>query len=476
MNSSERNSSTVDSGATIQPLEASSQQVRLLILGAYALVLGTSAYFALVVANDNLFGDYWRWTKKLLMPLENGEITFWQYLLGDYSFLNHSHFFTLLLYWLNFKILNINLYLENSIGLLFYLATPLLFYRYLKDQTQLGGNELAGWCLVLVLVFFYPAVDLAWNLVVLEYFYLFLAVWLLLAADRYLRGYVKTRHFILVATIVTLAGDVFGVMAGVASCLLGVMLLVSQDGVKQRAGLICATILALQLLIWIADSNYKPFTPPSKSGAVEYFLQNPDAFLTHVMSGLSQALLPFDGFKTMLPTDRKLWSLITGGSACGLLFVVAFFWLRSKRKPFFPVLLILFALLAIAGAVLSRAHATNGEAMYWARYIRLFNPLVLGMIIACVLMMAGRDALRRKMLALLLLVFAGNFIVGAIQQQRMIVHMNNFTTAMARDMRAGPGAAEQGAPYCKRHDCRPVWLFLSDRRLAYFRPGAAENN
>src|SRR5690606_8091610 len=137
-------------------------------------VVALTVIHILSIINEIPLSDEWRWMKDLLIPYHRGEISFWQYLTGEYAFLCHSLFFVLLFILADYHWMGLDFSLMAYFGLAAYLLTwcLLTWYYFSLHAFRLDGLRYCG-LLVFTFGYFSPLSDFPWLLVLFEYIYLF---------------------------------------------------------------------------------------------------------------------------------------------------------------------------------------------------------------------------------------------------------------------------------------------------------------
>lgn len=81
-----------------------------------------------------LVADQWEWAKHIIVPFENGEMSFWKAITYEYSTFSHSHIITLIAFITDYKFMGFDLNSDRFVGVVSSLCIVLLLGRIGKDE------------------------------------------------------------------------------------------------------------------------------------------------------------------------------------------------------------------------------------------------------------------------------------------------------------------------------------------------------
>ncbi|MBB5273491.1 hypothetical protein [Quisquiliibacterium transsilvanicum] len=429
--------------------------------------------YALQVLNGVPLADEWRWLRNLLIPHLRGEIGFGDYLAGEYAFLGHTHFLTLLAFYLDHRWAGLDLERLAQFGLVFYVAGYALLVSYLRAHEPRPAP--AQWLALAALAaaYFPLTTDFPWGLVVFEYLYYFGALALLLVFDAYLRGRLALWAPVLGFFLAPVLLESFGPVA-VAACLA-----VYFAGFRRRAGGLLAPValvlghVAAWLLMYLLLGAGQPTASTSRWVVMQALLANPQDVVLSLLISLSQPLADRAVLGHWLPEGFR-WAQAAIGLAGGaLVLAVLWTWRRRLRAgdSELPLLLAAFSLAAWALILLTRYLDFGVAVMDAQRFTRFFVPWYLAVAAALYL---GRFRLAQAATVLALLLVP--FLCGAAFQFRNAVHVNAYFDGAAQALRQEPPDSQALSRYigqCGQSYCDDTISFLRGSGLPLFRAGQA---
>lgn len=442
------------------------------LLLATAIPVVAVAY-ALQILNGVPLADEWRWLRMLLIPHLRGEIGFGDYLAGEYAFLGHTHFLTLLAFYLDHRWAGLDLERLAQFGLVFYVAGYALLVLYLRAQSpRLGPSQWLALA-ALAAAYFPLTTDFPWGLVVFEYLYYFGALALLLVFDAYLRGRLALWAPVLAFFLAPVLLESFGPVA-VAACLA-----VYFAGFRRRAGGLlapAAMILghgAAWGLMYLLLGAGQPTASTSRWLVMQALLANPQDVLLSLLISLSQPLADRAVLGHWLPEGLRWAQAVIGLAGGALVLTVLGAWRRRLRPSDseLPLLLAAFSLAAWALILLTRYLDFGVAVMDAQRFTRFFAPWYLAVAAALHL---GRFRLREATMVLALLLVP--FLCGAAFQFRNAAHVEAWFDGAARAVHQEPLDRQALSRYigeCGQNYCDDSIRFLRGSGLPLFRADEA---
>ncbi|MFP5462766.1 MAG: hypothetical protein ACLGII_14565 [Gammaproteobacteria bacterium] len=425
--------------------------------------------YALQVINGVPLADEWRWLRKLLIPHLRGEIGFGDYLTGEYAFLGHTHFLTLLAFYLDHRWTGLDLERLAQFGLVFYVAGYALLVMYLRAQAPRPGPPQWLALAALAAAYFPLTTDFPWGLVVFEYVYYFGALALLLSFDAYLRGRVALWAPVLGFFLSPVLLESFGPVA-VAACLA-----VYFAGYRRRAGGLLAPAAmvlghgAAWLLMYLLLGAGQPTASTSRWVVLQALLANPQDVLLSLLISLSQPLADRAVLGHWLPEGLR-WAQAAIGLAGGAPVLAVLWAWRRRLRPGdseLPLLLAAFALAAWALILLTRYLDFGVAVMDAQRFTRFFVPWYLAVAAALFL---GHFRLPQAAAVLALLLVP--FLCGAAFQFRNAVHVHAYFEGAAQALRQEPLDPQALSRYigqCGQSYCDDTIRYLRGSGLPLFR-------
>jgi hypothetical protein len=230
----------------------------------------------------------------------------------------------------------------------------------------------------------------------------------------------------------------------------------------------------VQAFFFILSTEYKPFINVSKSESLIFFMDHQGEFVKAVLVGFSQGLMSKEVLAQYFYHAGLKLNLIIGASVIlvGMIYFVR--WLRMECKPILPIFLMAFSIIAIMGAI-PRVQGFGVEAMFWPRYIRYFSPYILGLVLLVLHEYKHKGTLRLRILLILIGFFSVNYIVAAVYQYKRLPMLQSNIMHVEQELKRDKAYSVNMAPYCRTHDCQPVWEFLNTNRLSVFKTDATSS-
>lgn len=436
-------------------------------------VLALAVMHIFMVVQDVPLADEWRWLKDLLIPYQQGDINFWQYVTGEYAFLSHSHYLALLFILADYQWLGLDFAYMAYVGLVAYLLTwgMLVWYFLSLHQFKLNGHRYCG-LLIFTIGYFSSLSDFPWLLVLFEYIYLFFAIGLLCLYDIHKRDRLKFIYFIPGFIFCTIFADTIGLIAVlVILAWTSLLSILKQESWQKTAALwlAFASVLALQYVFLgkgIGGSN--PLLV-----SLFALLNDPAALLKSFAVTFAQPLVD----KTILSessafkNDFRYWHFLFG--FVGFTISLTSLWLYLSdgglRRSHLPCLLMLFGIVAWATILVSRYLDVGLYVFDARRFTRLFTFYYIGAGFA--LSFACRAA-ARKVTIIIVIVMATLFGYSSFTQYKRADHVQNYFSKAKAEMRKEEINQPELMRFvigCKPKFCEQTIKFLRERQLSIFR-------
>lgn len=431
----------------------------------------TVGYIVMVI-NPVPLSDEWRWMKDLLIPYEQGKISFWQYITGEYAFLSHSHYFTLLFIFADYHWLGLDFSHMAYAGLVAYILTwcMLVWYYLSLHNYQLNFAGYVG-LVILTLAYASPLPDFPWGLVLFEYVYYFFAIGLLCLFDLTLREKVKFETFLvafLFSVIFTETIGLIAVLAILGWCTLGT---ITKRYPWERTGVLWLSFIVLLILQYIflgkgIGGTSSPFT------SALALISNPDTLLKSLLVTFAQPLAD----QTLLSESKLLgenfrtWHLSIGvfGLITTIVCICAYAAGKGTNKSQLPLLLAIFGLVAWATILLSR-HLEFGAYIFDARrFTRLFTVYYISVGIALSLSSHSTG----RPLSIIVLAIMSLFFCNAIKAQySRAIHVQHYFQSAEQAIKAQPLDSDKlikSIPRCKPGFCEETIDFMREKEISLF--------
>ena len=106
-----------------------------------AFFVGTYLYNTVRFDKDSLRGDQWYWVRSVLIPFEEGRISFFDAITTEYATLSHSHVPTLIVFITNARILDLDLTVDRLVGTVSLLALLCIVFRHVNHLIAFGAGD-----------------------------------------------------------------------------------------------------------------------------------------------------------------------------------------------------------------------------------------------------------------------------------------------------------------------------------------------
>ena len=437
------------------------------------VILGLTLGYILAVINPVPLSDEWRWMQALLIPFIESDINFWQYITGEYSFLGHSHYLTLLFIYTDYQIFGLDYTHMAYIGLIAYLLTWSLLVWYYLALHQYQLNTQGYTCLLLLtLGFASPLSDFPWGLVLFEYLYFLFALALLCLFDLTLRHKFSFYGFLVTFAVSVVFTETIGLMAVLT--VLGWSLL--HSALKQYPWRKTATLWLTFTLILLAQylllgSGIEKRSSFSESAVS--MLSNLDSVLQSLFIAFSlpladQTLL---SESSVFQGDYRIWQVLIG--IVGLLITLTGMGYcllgGGLKKSQLPLLLFLFSLVAWGTILLARYQDAGAYIFDARRFARFFTVYYIAAAIGLSLSDKKSGGKAAAALTLLLAVF---FSYATVAQHSRAKHVEHYFTNAEQAIKNTPtdkAALANSIPRCKTEPCAETIAFLREHQLSLFK-------
>ncbi|HXF47470.1 MAG TPA: hypothetical protein VNK91_15275 [Burkholderiaceae bacterium] len=440
------------------------------VIALLSLTIALTTFAYLVrVANNIALADHWTWITGLLIPYVEGRIGLGQYLLGQYTFLAHSHFAALAFLLIAYKYFALNLYLQLVWGVVSYVAGALLiarqFWLYRADGANFNAAVLIG-----TIGYFCITSDFPWFLVVFEYFYFALALILLVAFDRAVQQRISWLAFLVLFVLVLILGDSIGLAASITVlCAAGLLTLSGTLRWQQFVQLLVTISVVLAPMRLVLGPGI-PGSETARGAALAALVASPDIIVRAVLSSMSQPLIDNTVLRYYSAQPHLLRYGVGAAVAFGLCSVLWLYWKQNAyRRTILPVLFMAFSFLA-ALAILTSRYFDGGEDVLLAqRFTRLFTLYVVGFALAAALI-EGRAA--KAITSTFAVICLAGYVVSASHQWRHIGHVHTYfhrAEQLIRNHELGDENLGRHIVHCSRGLCDRAILFMREKRLYLFR-------
>lgn len=342
-------------------------------LFAVLIPLTVLVYVAQVL-NGIPLADEWRWLSNLLIPLLNEKISFFEFITGEYSFLGHTHFLTLIAIFINFKVSMLEMINLAYWGMIYYFAGWVLLIWAVQQSRK--SSDVINWIGLLGITapYFTLTTDFPWLLVVYEYFYYFLAIAILIIFDQYIISKVKLKTILIVTFLGSVLLDSFGVVAilsGIFVVLLGVEN-------KNNKYIVIPLILLAYGLAWIilrmVLGEGIPAASTSRLIVLQALVSRPLDIVQSLLISFSQPIIDKSILVHYFSETYRLIQMLIG--LIGFTFVSAIaviYWKKiNSLQSHLPLLLISFGFIAWLLILLTR-YLDFGIAVFDSqRFARFF--------------------------------------------------------------------------------------------------------
>jgi hypothetical protein len=312
--------------------------------------------------------------------------------------------------------------------------------------------------------------DFPWLLVLFEYLYFTLALALMVAFDRAVRGQLAWRLFLPLHAAVLLLADSIGIAACVTVLGIAVLATMLRLIAWRRLLALVALTGALLLVQRLLLGSGIPGSETARGSAALALLASPGIVVTTLLSSLSQPLVDNVILQRLSPQPQLLRYALGSAMAMAVTAVLAlYFRQRAYTRSLLPLLLVGFSLVS-ALAILASRFFDGGESVLLAqRFTRLFTLYIVGFAFAAVLV---SGPLARAVTTGVAGLCLCTFLLSATHQWRYVDSVRDYFKRAEHLIRAHqPGDPELGrmVARCANDFCDPAIEHLRAKRLHVFR-------
>lgn len=431
------------------------------------LLLSTIGYIVSVI-NSVPLGDEWRWMKNLLIPYEYGNINLWEYVTGEYAFLSHSHYFTLLFIYFDYQVFGLDYAHMSYFGLGMYIACWCLLAWYFLLLHDYKLNFVGYLCfLIFTVAYASPLSNFSWGLVLFEYLYFFFALALLCFFDLTLRSKLSLKAFFPAFVFSAIFADTIGLVAVLTVlgwCLLASLL--KRYSWKNTLILWSCFLLVLIVQFAILGSGIGGGSDPFGAligllGSVEHIFQS--LLMTFALPLMDKTML---SESEVFQEGFRVWQLVVGflGMIVSLVGVGCYLALGGARRSQLPMLLFLFGLVSWAAILLTRYQDFGPYIFDGRRFVRFFTTYYIAAGFGLSLCLKGP---RKVVTCALLVLMASFFWVASVAQYHRAKYVQSYFEVAASALQADPLDSKQlggSIPRCRNHFCDEVIEFLRNEK------------
>jgi hypothetical protein len=438
-----------------------------------AFFVGTYVYNTVRFDKDTLRGDQWYWVRNVLIPFEEGRLSFFDAITTEYANFSHSHIPTLIIFITNARILDLDLTLDALVGTVSLLAVLCIIFRH-ASVSQPGVDPWVVTAAASSLLFMSSSYgNFVWSLLQFQMFYVLVAVWYLYRFSKQVERPTAFHALVAVPAAIVL-GDAIGVAAVLSSLVYLTISMVLRRTPVQK-GVLHLAALPIQLFVLGAHlTGTRTHGERPWGSFLDLVRDRPAEVATTIRDAIAAGLV---GYRNNPTSGLGIlsWDVAWYGFAVTLVLALAAMLglVRSgiEQRDHFPLMLIGATAIWSAGVIRSRFWLFGPNAMHADRYVAYTTLLGLGLIV----LLAGKwSSLSRWSLvvgATVSLVVMLNAIgtlavtvedVGERAQEAELASLRDFVEGSV-------DVPVQGGAQCKvRTPCLEAAWFLWDRGLGPF--------
>ncbi len=441
-----------------------------LVIGFFVAVYGYNLW---AHSKDTVIGDQWTWVRLVLIPHEDGRLSYFDAVTSEFSVFSHSHIPTLAVLLFNSEFLDLNLNLDRIIGFLSLCGVLWIVFRHARTfLTRDGALMVTAFASSLLFLSSSPW-NFAWSLIQFQLFYVLVAL-------LYLRSFAARwsdrpwLHAALAVPATVLFGDAIGVAAIVASLLfLGILAVRRAAPLKSIVAYYGLFPVQIFLLSVVFTGERTHGNVQTMGGFLRDNLEKPgDALqgLYYAFSTVFVALRPQNDESLLLAWGwAPLWfvlAIVIGGIA----FVLV---IRTPLHPHehFSIMLIMTGMIWIVGVLRARLWITGPEGLQASHYPAYTTLIGLGLALLLASKTETVRGVRRPLavLAAFVVLINGAGSLKILQSDRAQADQRQQLV----DIYAFVDDEIQGLPghwtYCADGSCLRSAQFLEEHGLAAFR-------
>ena len=369
----------------VEPYVRSKGTQKSTVIGVMVTVffVGTYLYNTVRFDKDTLRGDQWYWVRNVLIPFEEGRISFFDAITTEYANLSHSHVPTLIVFMTNARILHLDLTVDRLVGTVSLLAVLCIIFRH-AAVSRPGVDPWVVTAAAASLLFISSSyVNFVWSLLRFQMFYVLVAVWYLYRFGKQVES-PTAFHALAVVPAAIVLGDAIGV-AAVLSSLVYLTISMVLRRTPVRKGVLHLAALPIQLFVLGALlTGTRPHGELPWGSFLDLVRDRPAEVAAMVRDAIAAGLvgyrdIPIGGLGILS------WDLAWYGFAVTLVLTLAatLGLVRSgiEQRDHFPLMLIGATAIWSAGVIRSRFWLFGPDAMRADRYVAYTTLLGLGLIV-----------------------------------------------------------------------------------------------
>jgi hypothetical protein len=435
--------------------------------------VGTYLYNTVRFDKDTLRGDQWYWVRNVLIPFEEGRLSFFDAITTEYANLSHSHVPTLIVFITNARILDLDLTVDALVGTFSLLAVLCIVFRH-ASVSQPGVDPWVVTAAASSLLFMSSSYgNFVWSLLQFQMFYVLVAVWYLYRFGKQVESPTAFHALVVVPAAIVL-GDAIGV-AAVLSSLVYLTISMVLRRTPVRNGVLHLAALPIQLFVLGALlTGTRTHGELPWGSFLDLVRDRPAEVAATVRDAIAAGLV---GYRDNPTSGLGIlsWDLAWYGFAVTLVLALAatLGLVRSgiEQRDHFPLMLIGATAIWSAGVIRSRFWLFGPNAMHADRYAAYTTLLGLGLIV----LLAGRWSILgrwRLVVGATVSIVVMLSAVGtlAVTVEDVGERAQEAELASLRDFVEGSiDVPVQGGLQCKvRTPCLEAAWFLWDRGLGPF--------
>jgi hypothetical protein len=345
--------------------------------------VGSYLYNTVRFDKDTLRGDQWYWVRNVLIPFEEGRLSFFDAITTEYANLSHSHVPTLIVFITNARMLDLDLTVDRLVGTVSLLAVLCIVFRHAL-VSQPGVDPWVVTAAASSLLFMSSSYgNFVWSLLQFQMFYVLVAVWYLYRFGKQVES-PTTFHALVVVPAAIVLGDAIGV-AAVLSSLVYLTISMVLRRTPVRKGLLHLAAFPIQLFVLGALLTGTRTHGELPWGSFLALVRDrPAEVAATVRDAIAAGLV---GYRANPTSGLGIlsWDLAWYGFAVTLVLALAATLgvVRSgiEQRDAFPLMLIGATAIWSAGVIRSRFWLAGPDAMHADRYVAYTTLLGLGLIV-----------------------------------------------------------------------------------------------
>ncbi|MGL4433058.1 MAG: hypothetical protein ACRCUW_10565 [Plesiomonas shigelloides] len=438
--------------------------------GLWLTVFFVTLIYILRVSNGIPLADEWRWMTELLISYSNSNISFYQYITGEYEFLSHSHFLTLFAILLSYKYFNLDFFVLNFVGIMFWVASfilVMLLLEYFLKKNKADNTTYICSIIVTATGFGTITSDFPWLLVMFEYIYFFQAIALMVLFYFHMNGKVSNMLFYPFLIWCCWFSETIGFIAVLSVLFCGfIFSLFKVEGASLRNSffvLFCvgAALFVQYSILGVGIGG----GGQSKLVTVFALYKSPLDFLNMLASSFTQPLVDASILKTLFSNRFKFAKLIFGICLIALFVYFLFILLIGKKIESKPLVILMFSYSfgACILIMISRYGYFGEDVLDAQRFTRLFSLYYVGVgfLYAC---LPGHKKL--KSITSMLMIFF--FAMSAYYQHANAQYVVNYFDDIVKELNGSNSRLHEKVGRCSDNYCDAAIEFMKDNHLSLF--------